>query len=37
MSTTETQAVPTGTWTVDKVHSQIGFEAAERAVAQAGD
>jgi len=25
MSTTETQAVPTGTWTVDKVHSDVGF------------
>ena len=25
MSTTETQAVPTGTWAVDKVHSTIGF------------
>jgi polyisoprenoid-binding protein YceI len=25
MSTTETQAVPTGTWSVDKVHSNIGF------------
>jgi polyisoprenoid-binding protein YceI len=25
MSTTETQAVPTGTWAVDKVHSNIGF------------
>jgi polyisoprenoid-binding protein YceI len=25
MSTTETQAVPTGTWTVDKVHSNVGF------------
>jgi polyisoprenoid-binding protein YceI len=25
MSTTETQAVPAGTWTVDKVHSNIGF------------
>jgi polyisoprenoid-binding protein YceI len=25
MSTTQTQAVPTGTWTVDKVHSNIGF------------
>jgi polyisoprenoid-binding protein YceI len=25
MSTTETQAVPTGTWSVDKVHSDIGF------------
>lgn len=25
MSTTETQVVPAGTWTVDKVHSDIGF------------
>jgi polyisoprenoid-binding protein YceI len=25
MSTTETQAVPSGTWAVDKVHSDIGF------------
>jgi polyisoprenoid-binding protein YceI len=25
MSTTEIQAVPTGTWTVDKVHSDIAF------------
>jgi polyisoprenoid-binding protein YceI len=25
MSTTQTQAVPAGTWTVDKVHSNIGF------------
>jgi polyisoprenoid-binding protein YceI len=25
MSTTETQAVPTGTWVVDPVHSNIGF------------
>jgi polyisoprenoid-binding protein YceI len=25
MSTTTTQAVPTGTWTVDKVHSNVGF------------
>jgi len=25
MSTTETQAVPTGTWSVDKVHSNVGF------------
>ena len=25
MSTTETQAVPTGTWAVDKVHSNVGF------------
>jgi polyisoprenoid-binding protein YceI len=25
MSTTETQVVPAGTWTVDKVHSNIGF------------
>jgi polyisoprenoid-binding protein YceI len=25
MSTTETQAVPTGTWTVDKVHSDVAF------------
>jgi polyisoprenoid-binding protein YceI len=25
MSTTETQAVPAGTWSVDKVHSDVGF------------
>jgi len=25
MSTTETQVVPAGTWTVDKVHSNVGF------------
>ena len=25
MSTTTTQAVPTGTWTLDKVHSNVGF------------
>ena len=25
MSTTEVQALPTGTWTLDKVHSNIGF------------
>src|SRR3954471_939771 len=25
MSTTQTQAVPAGTWTVDKVHSNVGF------------
>lgn len=25
MSTTETQAVPAGTWSVDKVHSHVGF------------
>jgi polyisoprenoid-binding protein YceI len=25
MSTTETQAVPAGTWAVDKVHSNVGF------------
>ncbi len=25
MSTTETQAVPAGTWAVDPVHSTIGF------------
>jgi polyisoprenoid-binding protein YceI len=25
MSTTEVQAVPAGTWTVDKVHSNVGF------------
>jgi polyisoprenoid-binding protein YceI len=25
MSTTDTQAVPTGTWSVDKVHSNVGF------------
>jgi polyisoprenoid-binding protein YceI len=28
MSTTETQAVPAGTWSVDKVHSNIGFAVA---------
>jgi polyisoprenoid-binding protein YceI len=25
MSTTQTQAVPTGTWAVDKIHSNVGF------------
>src|SRR4051795_4390183 len=25
MSTTETQVVPAGTWSVDKVHSNVGF------------
>jgi polyisoprenoid-binding protein YceI len=25
MSTTETQALPTGTWSVDRVHSNVGF------------
>ena len=25
MSTIETQALPTGTWSVDRVHSQVGF------------
>ena len=25
MSTTETQALPAGTWSVDKVHSSVGF------------
>ena len=25
MSTTETQAVPAGTWAVDKVHSDVAF------------
>jgi polyisoprenoid-binding protein YceI len=25
MSTTETQALPAGTWTVDRVHSTVGF------------
>jgi polyisoprenoid-binding protein YceI len=28
MSTTETQAVPAGTWAVDPVHSNIGFAVA---------
>jgi polyisoprenoid-binding protein YceI len=28
MSTTETQAVPAGTWAVDAVHSNIGFAVA---------
>jgi polyisoprenoid-binding protein YceI len=28
MSTTETQAVPAGTWSVDEVHSNIGFAVA---------
>jgi len=28
MSTTETQAVPAGTWAVDKVHSSVGFSVA---------
>ena len=25
MSTTETQALPTGTWSVDRIHSNVGF------------
>src|SRR3954466_2622307 len=25
MSTTDTQVIPTGTWAVDKVHSNVGF------------
>jgi polyisoprenoid-binding protein YceI len=25
MSTVDTQALPTGTWLLDKVHSSIGF------------
>jgi polyisoprenoid-binding protein YceI len=28
MSTTETQALPTGTWAVDRVHSDVGFAVA---------
>ena len=28
MSTTETQALPTGTWSVDRVHSDVGFAVA---------
>jgi len=28
MSTTKTQAVPAGTWAVDKVHSSVGFSGA---------
>lgn len=28
MSTTETQAIPAGTWSVDKVHSNVGFAVA---------
>jgi polyisoprenoid-binding protein YceI len=28
MSTTETQALPTGAWSVDRVHSDVGFAVA---------
>jgi len=28
MSATETQALPTGTWSVDRVHSDVGFAVA---------
>jgi polyisoprenoid-binding protein YceI len=28
MSTTETQTLPTGTWSVDRVHSDVGFAVA---------
>ena len=28
MSATETQALPTGTWSVDRVHSHVGFAVA---------
>jgi len=28
MSTTETRALPTGTWSVDRVHSDVGFAVA---------
>ena len=28
MSTTETQALPVGTWSVDRVHSDVGFAVA---------
>jgi polyisoprenoid-binding protein YceI len=28
MSTTETQALPSGTWSVDRVHSNVGFAVA---------
>ena len=36
MSTTETQAVPAGSWAVDKVHSSIGFSVAYMAGTFAG-
>jgi len=36
MSTIETQAVPAGTWAVDKVHSNIGFSVAYMAGAFTG-
>jgi polyisoprenoid-binding protein YceI len=36
MSTTETQALPTGTWSVDRVHSDVGFAVAYMAGTFAG-
>jgi len=36
MSTIETQAVPAGTWAVDKVHSNVGFSVAYMAGAFTG-
>ena len=36
MSTIETQAVPAGTWAVDKVHSNVGFSIAYMAGAFTG-
>src|SRR5437762_9641527 len=28
MNTTQTQALPTGTWSVDRIHSDVGFSVA---------
>lgn len=36
MSTTETQALPDGTWSVDRVHSNVGFAVAYMAGAFTG-
>jgi polyisoprenoid-binding protein YceI len=36
MSTTETQAIPAGTWSVDKVHSNVGFAVGYMAGTFAG-
>jgi polyisoprenoid-binding protein YceI len=36
MSTTETQALPAGTWSVDKIHSSIGFAVGYMAGTFAG-
>jgi polyisoprenoid-binding protein YceI len=36
MSTTETQALPAGTWSVDKIHSSVGFAVGYMAGTFAG-